>query len=137
MSKEFHVFTLHETTHEQAVVFEVNRDIDNSVELGDVYLVSTSTMGELKTKLNMQNIIGHIIENKGGNVPITHVEQIIDVFDDLITDEHKIEIRDEISEIASNIENINPESLIIASEMISGMDPNSLPDYIEKLKKGL
>lgn len=137
MSKEFHVFNLHQDTHDQSVVFEVQRNKDNSIELGDVYLVSNSTMGELKTKLNMQNIIGHILENKGGDIPNNKIEQIIEIFDDLITDEHKQELFEEIEEQSHNVETMSANSLIIASEMISGLDPSTLPIMIEKLKQGL
>ena len=137
MSKEFHVFTFNNDNHEQAVVFEVDRDNDNSIELGDVYLVSSSNMGELKTKLNMQNIIGHILENKGGNINDTGVEHVMDVFTDFISDEHKQQIKQEMTEKQTNVETMNPERLIVASELISGLNPDSYPELIEKMKRGL
>lgn len=123
MSKEFHVFTYQATNHEQAVVFEVNRDEDNCVELTDVYLVSTSKMGEIKTKLNFQNIIGHIIQNKGGNIEDKDVETVLDMFDDLISEEHKTEIREELEEKQSDIYQMDPETLISACELVSFLDP--------------
>lgn len=137
MSKEFHVFTYQEPNHEQAVVFEVDRDIDNSVELTDIYLVSTSKMGELKTKLNFQNIIRHIIDNKGGNIDDRDVDTVLDVFGDLIPEEHREEIRDELDEKQKDVFTMNPESLIIASDLISGIDEHEYPEMIEKLTKGL
>ena len=134
MSKEFHVFTYHETNHEQAVVFEVNRETDDTVELMDIYLVSTSKMGELKTKLNFQNIISCIVKNKGGNIDDKDVDTVLDVFGDLISDEHRQEIREELDEKQTDITTMSVDSLIMASELISGLDPESLPEMIEKLK---
>jgi len=123
MSKEFHVFTYQGKNHDQAVVFEVDRDIDNCVELTDIYLVSTSNMGELKTKLHFQNIIRQIIDNKGGNIQDKDVETVIDMFDELITDEHKTEIRQELEEKQSDIFQMDPQSLISACELVSLLDP--------------
>lgn len=123
MSKEFHVFTYQETNHEQAVVFEVDRDKDNTVELTDIYLVSTSKMGELKTKLNFQNIIRSIIDNKGGNIKDSDVDTVLDVFGDLISEEHRLEIREELDEKQTDIFQMDPESLISACEIVSYLDP--------------
>lgn len=137
MSKEFHVFTLHESTHEQAVVFEVDRDEDNSVELGDVYLVSTSNMGEIKTRLNFQNIIGAIIENKGGNIDDKDVDTVLDVFGDLISEEHRQEITEELEEKQHDVMTMSVGNLLIASEIVAGLNPDELPETIEKLKRDM
>jgi hypothetical protein len=135
MSKEFHVFTYKEPNHEQAVVFEVNRETDDTVELMDIYLVSTSKMGELKTKLNFQNIISQIVRTKGGNVDDNDVDTILDVFGDLISDEHRQEITTELEEKQTNIYTMSVGSLLMASELIAGLDPNTYTEMIEKLSK--
>jgi len=137
MSKEFHVFTYQETNHEQAVVFEVNRESDDTVELMDIYLVSTSKMGELKTKINFQNVITSIVRNRGGNVEDSSVDTILDVFGDLIPEEHREEIREEINERQTDITKMSVDSLLTASELIAGLDPNSYPEMIENLKKDM
>ena len=134
MSKEFHVFTYKEENHEQAVVFEVNRETDDTVELMDIYLVSNSKMGELKTKLNFQNIISSIVKNKGGNIDDDDVETVLDIFGDLISEEHRQEIRLELDEKQTEITTMSVGSLIMASELIAGLDPEILPEMIEKLK---
>lgn len=134
MSTEFHVFTYKEPNHEQAVVFEVNRCLDDTVELLDVYIVSTSKMGEVRTKLNFQNIINSIMQTKGGNVDDENVSEIIDVFSNLISDEHKKEIETEIEERKTDIHQMNAEQLIMASELIAGLDPETYPEMIENLR---
>ena len=135
MSTEFHVFTYKEQNHEQAVVFEVNRCEDNTVEILDMYLVANSKMGELKTKINFQNVISSIIHTPGGNVDDESVPDIIDVFDNLMDQEHKKELESEIKERQSDIMHMNVEQLIMASDLIGNLDPKSYPEMIEKLKK--
>ena len=134
MSTEFHVFTYKEQNHEQAVVFEVNRCEDNTVEILDMYLVANSKMGELKTKINFQNVISSIIHTPGGNVDDSSVPDIIDVFDNLMDQEHKKELESEIKERQSDIMHMTPEHLIMACDVVAGLDPNSYPDMIENLR---
>ena len=134
MSTEFHVFTYKELNHEQAVVFEVNRCEDDTVELLDIYMVSTSKMGELRTKLNFQNIISSIIKTKGGNVNDESVPDIMDVFGDLISEEHKQEITLELEEKQTDIMHMSVDSLLMACDVVAGLDPKTYPEMIEKLK---
>lgn len=135
MSTEFHVFTYKEQNHEQAVVFEVNRCEDDTVELLDIYIVANSKMGELRTKINFQNVISSIVRTKGGNVDNESVPELIDVFSTLISDEHKKELETEFEERKTDIHQMSVEQLIMASDLIGNLDPNSYPDMIEKLMK--
>lgn len=135
MSKEFHVFTLHETNHEQAIVFEVDRDEQDSIELQDMWLVTSSKFGEIKTRLNMSNIIGHILENRGGNVEKSSVDVLMEVFEDLISDEKRQEIKDSIDNEEKDVYNMNTEELLRGSEIIGCMDPAMYPEMIENFLK--
>ena len=134
MSTEFHVFTYKELNHEQAVVFEVNRCEDNTVEILDMYLVANSKMGELKTKINFQNVISSIIHTQGGNVDDSNVPEILDVFDNLIDKEHRQQLELEFEEKQTDIMHMSVDSLLMACDVVAGLDPKTYPEMIEKLK---
>lgn len=135
MSTEFHVFTYKESNHEQAVVFEVNRCEDNTVEIIDMYLVASSKMGELKTKIDFQNVISSIIHTPGGNIEDNDVPQVLDVFDNLMSKEHRQQLELEFEEKQTDIMHMTPEHLIMACDVVAGLDPTTYPEMIEKLSK--
>jgi hypothetical protein len=117
MSKEFHVFTHQDTQYEQAFVFEVERDQhDETVEFKDLYLVTTTEHGELRTRIQFENMIQSIIHTEGGNIEDSSVSIIIDMFKDLIPPEKKVEIESEIND--RQIYNIDPEILINSMDEI-------------------
>ena len=120
MSKEFHVFTHQDTQYEQAFVFEVERD-DDSVEFKDLFLVTTTQHGELKTRIQFENMIQSIIHQRGGNIDENGVETVLDMFRDLIPKEKQSEIEQSIQ---SEIEYRDLEKLLStdAQELINASD---------------
>jgi len=68
MTKEYHVFTETKDTHQQAYVFEVERFIEEQyLNLTELWIVTVQNSGEVKTRLNLSNIIENIGRNIGGN----------------------------------------------------------------------
>lgn len=122
MSKEFHVFTHQDTQYEQAFVFEVERhDEDSSVEFKDLYLVTTTKHGELRTRICFDNMIQSILHTDGGNIDENGVQTVLDMFSDLIPKEKQIELEQIIQseQEYKDLEKLlltDPEELINASE---------------------
>lgn len=121
MSKEFHVFTHHDPQYEQAFVFEVERhEEDSLVEFRDLYMITTTKHGELKTRIQFDQMVQSVINHEGGNVNDSSVSVIVDMFKDLIPDEKKQEISQELND--RQIYNMDPEELIKAGEYIVMME---------------
>lgn len=115
MSKEFHVFTHQDTQYEQQFVFEIERhEDDESVEFKDLYLVTTTQHGEIRTRIVLENMIQSIIRTEGGNIDDSSVKIVVDMFKDLIPKEKQLEIEMDLDN--KEILNIDPEELIKASE---------------------
>lgn len=115
MSKEFHVFTHKDTQYEQAFVFEVERhENDELVEFRDLYMVTTTSHGELKTRIQFDHMIQSIIQTEGGNIDDSSVGVIIDMFKELLPKDKHDEIMDDLSD--KEIKNIDPEQLIKAND---------------------
>lgn len=113
MSKEFHVFTHHDTQYEQAFVFEVERhEEDSLVEFKDLYMITTTKHGELKTRIQFDQMIQSVINHEGGNVEDSSINVIVDMFKDLIPEEKQLEIKQEIND--REIYNMDPEQLVKA-----------------------
>lgn len=111
MSKEFHVFTHQDPNYEQAFVFEVERhETDDFVEFKDLYMVTTTKHGELKTRIKFEDMIQSIITTQGGNIDDSSVNVVVDMFKELIPEEKQIEITREISDRL--IYNMDPDLLI-------------------------
>lgn len=113
MSKEFHVFTHHDPSYEQAFVFEVERHEDD-VEFRDLYMLTTTKHGELKTRIQFDQMIQSVVNHEGGNVEDSSVSVIVDMFKDLIPDDKRLEISQEIND--RQIYNMDPQALIDAVE---------------------
>lgn len=115
MSKEFHVFTHQDTQYEQAFVFEVERhEKDELVEFKDLYMITTTSHGELKTRLCFDHMIQSIIRNEGGNIDDNSVDVIVDMFKELIPKNKHDEIMEDLSQ--KEIKNIDPDQLIKAND---------------------
>ena len=115
MSKEFHVFTHTDPNYEQAFVFEVERhETEDFVEFKDLLMITTTKHGELRTRIQFENMIQSIITTDGGNIDDSSVSVIVDMFKDLIPEEKQLEITQEIND--RQIYNINPDILLQAYE---------------------
>lgn len=110
MSKEFHVFTHQESAFELALVFEVNREEDDMIVFNDMYMVATTKHGELKTRVQFNDVISSVINTRGGNIDNYSVSTIIDVFKDLIPESKQVELQVEIDD--KEIKNISADELI-------------------------
>jgi hypothetical protein len=85
MTKEFHAFTFEKKTHEQGFVFEVERDSEtNDVNILELWIITMQESGEVKTRINFDQVIHSIIHNPGGNVPDEQIHTILDIFDDVL-----------------------------------------------------
>lgn len=115
MSKEFHVFTHRDTDYEQAFVFEIERhEKEQLIEFRDLLMVTTTKHGELKTRIQFDQMIQSVITNEGGTVSDSRMNVIVDMFSELLPEEKKNEIMEDIDE--KRMKNISAEELIKASE---------------------
>ena len=115
MSKEFHVFTHKDSSFEQAFIFEVERhETDKLIEFKDLYMVTSTVHGELRTRIQFENMIQSIIHSEGGNIDDSSVSVIVDMFSDLIPKEKRDEINTDLAD--KEIKNIDVDQLIKASE---------------------
>lgn len=115
MSKEYHVFTNQQPNHEQAFVFEVERDTEHDfVQLKELWIVTTQRSGEVKTRVMLENMIHSIVETEGGNVDDHSVDTILDVFSEVLgpakTKEVSLEIDDKI------LRNHSVEDILFAAD---------------------
>jgi hypothetical protein len=115
MNKEYHVFTVTKNNHEQAFVFEVNRE-DQGVQINELWMITSVNGNEVRSCLKFDKIINTIINQVGGNVPDKNVEKLTDMFIDILSDEKKLELQEEQfhkEEIATY--NLDPTILLDAS----------------------
>lgn len=120
MSKELHVFTHTDVNYQQCFVFQVDRDKDNSIVLDDLFLITSGEFGDIKTKINIDDLIQSMLDTKGGNVNPEDNHKILEVFEDLITPENKQEILEDIN--YKDVHDISPDILIKISESIEFSD---------------
>lgn len=120
MSKELHVFTHTDVNYQQCFVFQVDRDKDNSIVLDDLFLITSGEFGDIKTKINIDDLIQSMLDTKGGNVNPEDNHKILEVFEDLITPENKQEILEDIN--YKDVKEISPDILIKISESIEFSD---------------
>lgn len=116
MSKEYHVFTNKQNTHEQAFVFEVDRDYENhTVFLKELWMITSQNTGELKTRILFDQMLDSIINTEGGNVPDETVETVLNVFGEVLGPEKTEEVRNDLSD--KSVYKKSVEELILASEL--------------------
>jgi len=134
--KEFHVFTHIEKTHEQAFIFEVERDIEkNLLRIRELWMVTVQNSGEVKARIKFEDMMMSISDNVGGNIRDCDVPTIVNVFNELIPKEHQQEIIDELVEKEQQLEELrvretDSNQLISASEFVNNFDLNGNIDQI-------
>lgn len=118
MTKEYHVFTETKDTHQQAYVFEVERFIEEQyLNLTELWIVTVQNSGEVKTRLNLSNIIENIGRNIGGNVGDDQVSILTDVFKEVLGKEKQLDMQIDLcqKDIEKNCQS-DADKLIIAAE---------------------
>ena len=118
MSKEYHVFTNHQINHEQAFVFEVERDNEHElIQLKELWIVTSQRNGEVKTRVMLENMIHSIVETEGGNISDESVSTVLDVFNEVLGPEKTQEVQHNVEEKILLKKCAN--DLIFASELAS------------------
>ena len=116
MSKEFHVFTVHAHSHEQAFVFEIERSDDlDMIQLCELWIVTSQNGGEVKSRINLENMLQKIGTTVGGNIDDSSVPELVNVFSEVLGDEKIDEIITDVQhkEIIKQCSN----DLIFANEL--------------------
>jgi hypothetical protein len=131
MAIELHAFTFICETHQQAFVVEVNRE-DDMVRFLEMYTVTSQKHGEVKTKINFEVMMKTIIDQVGGNIPDSHIMEVLDTLGDMVSNEKKQKIQQEIYERSEINE---AEQLVIASDLLAGLSDEKLYDLLERLRK--
>jgi hypothetical protein len=118
MTKEYHVFTHQQDTHEQAFVFSVDRLEDGGLELDELWMITIQTTGEVRSRMQFGNMLDVINNNVGGN--IDDVETIAELFKDILPKEKL----DEISLCQTDKEqmNLDVEKLLDCDEVLGFID---------------
>lgn len=113
MSKEYHVFTHIENSHQQAFIFEVERnEIEHMIRLHELWLITSHGNQEVRSRVKIDLMIQSIAEQSGGNVDDNKLDVILDMFKDVLPNEKKHEIM---------LDRIEHEE-----ELVKDMDPNLL-----------
>jgi hypothetical protein len=137
MTKEYHVLTNIQKDHQQAFVFEVERGQDpNYISLEELWLVTVQNGGEVKSRINLRDMIRAIGHNIGGNVEDKNVPEITEVFKEVLGDEKRLEVQINLCE--KEIENLSDESdkLLKAADyadILSKENSSSVQKLIDKI----
>lgn len=122
MTKEYHAFTDIQDTHEQAFIFEVERDGEN-INLGELWMITTQDNKEVKTRVHLDKMFQQIGENIGGNLDNHGLQTIVDIFADVFSEEKQVEIQVDICQRQlDNMTLSESEKLIKASELSKRID---------------
>jgi len=130
MTKEYHVFTNIDEHHEQAFVFQIERE-NGSIELKELWTITSQKNGEVKSRLHLESMMSNIIQNEGGNIEDKNVGTILDMFKDIIPKTKVQELEQDLLEKTQN----SAESLILASEIIAGLSNDSIDLLVKQLLK--
>lgn len=122
MTKEYHCFTHQQKTHEQAFIFEVQRE-GEYVHINELWLITTQKEGEVKTRVNLEKMFQLIGQTVGGNLDDDGVEIVVNMFEDVLPKEKQLEIQFELCEKELEKTSINSaDKLIRASELSKRID---------------
>jgi hypothetical protein len=129
MTKEIHVYTHRTEDYEQAFVFYVRRDEEErTLDLEELWLTTIVGEHEIRSRLDLQNLIGEMCRNVGGNTPPNGVSIVLDIFNEVIPE--KIIHEMELNEIEQQIDTLSKEHSvnreIIASEYALREVPNDM-----------
>lgn len=129
MTKEYHVFTTKEANFEQGFIFEIDRsDNPQYIMLNELWIVSVKDDKELKTRINLKEMIKTIGQRIGGNVEENGMSQIVDIFSDLLPPEKQLEIRvDMCEQQIKKIDNTS-DQLLKAAEYAQKVHEKENPD---------
>ena len=119
MTKEIHVYTHKTDDYEQAFVFYIRRDEENrTLDLEELWLTTIAGEHEIRSRLDLSNLIGEMCRNVGGNTPPNGISVVLDIFNEVIPERIIEEMQ--INEIEHEIDSLSKEQSInreiIASE---------------------
>lgn len=122
MTKEYHVYTNIQPDHEQAFVFEIEREDDNFV-IGDLWTITIQKNGEVRTRVNLSEIFNSISQQIGGNIDDSNMSIVMDLFKDIIPEEKQLEIQIDLiqKELNKSYDNM-ADKLIKAGELSEQID---------------
>ena len=122
MTKEYHAFTNMQQTHEQAFIFEVERD-STHIRLTELWLITSQGNSEVKTRVNLDEMYNQICDTPGGNLDDDGLQSVVDMFEDVFPAKKKIELQVDICQRTIDEMDISPaEKLIKASELSKRID---------------
>jgi len=129
MTKEYHVFTTNENNFEQGFVFEVDRNDDPKyIMLNELWIVSCKDNNEIKTRINLKEMINNIGQRIGGNVEEDGMSQIVEIFKDLFSPEKQLEIRVDMCEQEIKKTDNTADQLLKAAEYAQRVHEKENPD---------
>lgn len=122
MTKEYHAFTDIQDTHEQAFIFEVERDGEH-INLGELWMITTQGDKEIKTRVHLDKMFQQIGDTIGGNLDDEGVESIMDMFEDILPGDKRVEMQVDICQKKlDNMPISDADKLIKASELSKRID---------------
>jgi hypothetical protein len=120
MSKEYHVFTERNVTHEQAFVFEVERykstDNPDFINILELWIVTTQNGNEVKSRIKFDQMILTIGNRVGGNVSTEGMPTLVDIFKDILPNDKKYEIEIDLCKRDIDDTETTTDKLIKANE---------------------
>ena len=129
MTKEYHVFNTKENNFEQGFVFEVDRNDDPQyIMLNELWIVSAKDDQEIKTRINLKEMINNIGQRIGGNVEESGMAKIVDIFIDLLPPEKQLEIRVDMCEQEIKKIDNTADQLLKAAEYADRVHQKENPD---------
>lgn len=120
MTKEYHVFTHQDKQHEQAFVFEVDRD-EMGIELCEMWMITIQNTNEVRSRVYLDKMLEKIHNTVGGN--IDDVDTVIELFKDVLPPEKIQEIND--SQAIRELERVSTNRLITANQYAELCHPNT------------
>lgn len=131
--QEIHSYTIKKPDSEQAFVFNVTRYDDDTLKLNQIFLVTNINGNELKTVINLDNLVNLMLEDVGGNVRKSDYDTIIDIFEEVMPKDVKHELMAEFitDQIESESNNKIASAIIKANEFCQDM--MSYDDIIKQI----
>lgn len=132
MTTEYHVFTHQNSKFEQGFVFEIERlENNNQIKFNELWVVTSNKHGEYKIRLNLYDIFSTMGQNIGGNVEDSVVNEIVEVFKDVLPEQKQLEIQIDLCHKEIKRSTDDPAKQLIKASEYSTILYNESPNYLQ------
>ena len=118
---------------EQIIITSVIRDEeDQSISIEEIFVITSIGDKEVKTRIDIENLIEKIIDTPGGNIPIKNYDMLFEMIDPVTPEQ--VQIENKLDLIEHKLDNHKvTDDLIFASDMATYCKATEYDNLVEDL----